>query len=110
MLSEHLMEAGIVHECNVRELPGTPDFFVRSVPLAIFYNGCFWHGHHCKPSPESFVWQDKIDAIKNNDLHVAKQLASAGIDVLVLWECEVDKDISGTLEYIRSRINVALQR
>jgi len=110
MLSEQLMEAGIVHECNVRELPGTPDFFVRNVPLAIFYHGCFWHGHHCKPRPESFVWQDKIDAIKENDSNVADQLVSTGIRVLVLWECEVDKDISGTLEYIRTRINVALQR
>ena len=101
--------AGIFRE-NVRDLPRTPDIVFDKEKLVVFFHGCFWHGHHCRPRPESFVWQDKIDDIREKDSNVANQLVSAGIRVLVLWECEVDQDMQGAIEYVRTRIKSALEQ
>jgi DNA mismatch endonuclease (patch repair protein) len=55
-------------ETNVRELPGQPDFFFRKHLLAIFVDGCFWHGcpkcgHY--PKTRSAFWKMKILRNKN---------------------------------------------
>ncbi len=48
---------------HYKKLPGTPDFIFRSKRLAIFLDGCFWHG--CRkcfiaPKTNSEFWDNKI--------------------------------------------------
>ena len=45
--------------CNPRHLPGTPDIFFEDFNLAVFFNGCYWHSHHCKKNLD-FVWRDNL--------------------------------------------------
>jgi len=44
-------------------LPGRPDFIFRRQRLAVFVDGCFWHGcpRHCRmPRGNREYWQRKI--------------------------------------------------
>lgn len=42
---------------------GKPDFAFLKLRIAIFVDGCFWHGHSCrntKPEQNKEYWQRKI--------------------------------------------------
>jgi len=49
----------------------TPDFVLPSRHIAVFVDGCFWHGcpeHGCKASwtgPNAGLWADKMGAAKS---------------------------------------------
>ena len=46
-----LWSHGYRYRLNVRSVPGKPDIVLRPYRTAIFVNGCFWHGHLAKFSP-----------------------------------------------------------
>ena len=49
------------------KLFGNPDFVFPKKRIAIFADGCFWHGHDCrntKPKGNADYWNEKIT--KNN--------------------------------------------
>jgi len=57
--------------------------------LAIFVDGCFWHGcplHGTWPKANSKFWRDKILANGQRDADTDKRLRSAGWIVLRFWE------------------------
>ncbi len=69
--------------------PGHPDFIFRHARLAIFVDGCFWHGcrWHCRiPSSNRQYWHLKIKRNKKRDLAVRKLLRLRGWRVLRIWE------------------------
>ena len=47
-------------------LPGKPDFVFRKERLAVFVDGCFWHGcpkHGEIPETNKQYWRLKVDAL-----------------------------------------------
>ena len=74
------------------DLPGKPDIFISRLRLAIFVNGCFWHGHLCKrgalPKANSAFWEAKIASNATRDLKKYADLAARGIETLVFWSCD----------------------
>ncbi|WP_209960189.1 MULTISPECIES: very short patch repair endonuclease [unclassified Micromonospora] len=59
--------------------------------VAVFVDGCFWHGCslHCRmPSDPSGYWHQKIDRNKARDKVVNDALGEAGWTVLRVWEHE----------------------
>ena len=76
------------------KLFGKPDFVFPKQRLAIFVDGCFWHGHDCrntKPADNADYWRQKIERNKTRDELVSKTLAEKGWRVLRIWECQVAK-------------------
>lgn len=76
------------------KLFGKPDFVFPKQRLAIFVDGCFWHGHDCrntKPADNADYWRQKIERNKNRDGLVSKTLAEKGWRVLRIWECQIAK-------------------
>lgn len=74
-------------------LPGKPDLVFGALRKAVFAHGCFWHGHDCKrgarkPKDNGSYWSAKIARNRARDARVVKELADAGWDALVVWECE----------------------
>jgi DNA mismatch endonuclease (patch repair protein) len=68
-----------------------PDFVFRKLKLAMFVDGCFWHGcpkHSTKPQNNRTFWQRKFSANKTRDQVVTRTLKRAGWRVLRLWEHE----------------------
>lgn len=77
-----------------RDLPGNPDIVLPSRRIAIFVNGCFWHGHGCArgarmPKANADYWSAKIARNKARDGESASALASLSWRAVVLWECEL---------------------
>lgn len=62
--------------------------------VAVFVDGCFWHGHDCrntKPSQNAEFWNKKRDKNKRHDEEVTKLFMDRGWKVLRIWECELRK-------------------
>lgn len=66
-----------------------PDFVFRAERLAVFVDGCFWHGcpeHFRRPQTRQKFWDAKITRNQARDAEVTKALRKAGWRVLRLWE------------------------
>jgi DNA mismatch endonuclease (patch repair protein) len=66
-------------------LPGKPDFAFRRQRLAVFVDGCFWHGcrWHCRmPAGNKPYWSHKIGRNQTRDRQTTKELAQTGWRVL----------------------------
>jgi DNA mismatch endonuclease (patch repair protein) len=75
-----------------QNLPGKPDFVFRREKLAVFVDGCFWHGcrWHCRmPKSHQSYWQPKIEKNKARDKAVRRELGQKGWGVLRIWEHEL---------------------
>ena len=67
------------------------DIVFRRRKLAIFVDGCFWHGcpeHGTSPKSIADFWRDKIETNKRRDLDTNRRLTAAGWRVLRVWEHE----------------------
>ena len=76
-------------------LPGKPDFVFHSQRLAMFVDGCFWHGcaRHCRmPASNQSYWLAKIAGNKTRDKLVAATLRRSGWRVLRIWEHELNRE------------------
>ena len=88
-------------------LPGTPDlaFFGRKV--AIFVDGCFWHGcpeHYSCPVRNAAFWSRKIERNLCRDRKANQNLADLGWDVIRIWEHEIPQDLDSVVRRIRHMV------
>ncbi len=75
-------------------LTGNPDFVIPKSRLAIFVDGCFWHGckEHCRmPESNSEYWISKIDKNIKRDNLINKGLKEERWTVIRIWEHELTK-------------------
>jgi DNA mismatch endonuclease (patch repair protein) len=87
-LASILRAAGITGWRRHQPLPGRPDFVFRSAHLAVFVDGCFWHGcrWHCRmPQDNRQYWQAKISRNAQRDHQNARFLRAEGWRVLRIW-------------------------
>jgi DNA mismatch endonuclease, patch repair protein len=73
---------------------GKPDFIFRQLRLALFVDGCFWHGcprHSHWPNSNRSFWRRKFSRNKARDALVTRTLRYAGWRVLRVWEHELAK-------------------
>jgi DNA mismatch endonuclease Vsr len=92
-LARLLRRRGIRHRRHPRDLPGRPDFALDRSLVAIFVDGCFWHG-----CPRCFHgtrrnrawWADKIAANQRRDRRKDAALRRLGWRVMHLWEHDSD--------------------
>ena len=88
-----LVGAGIAGwHLNVRQLAGTPDLYFPKERLAVFIDGCFWHGcRRCGhvPNKNRRFWQAKIDRNRERDRRNTAKLRNQGVSVLRFWEHDV---------------------
>jgi DNA mismatch endonuclease (patch repair protein) len=72
-----------------------PDFVFPKLKLAVFVDGCFWHGcprHATKPKNNRVFWQRKLAANRERDRLVNRSLKRAGWQVVRIWECELGRE------------------
>ena len=76
------------------KLFGKPDFTFPKKKVAVFVDGCFWHGHDCrnlKPKQNKEYWEKKIQRNKERDKIVTETLTKKGWKVYRIWECQLKK-------------------
>jgi DNA mismatch endonuclease (patch repair protein) len=73
---------------------GKPDFIFPKHKLAVFVDGCFWHGcpkHGTQPKGNAAFWRKKISRNQIRDRLVTRTLRKAGWRVLRIWEHELTR-------------------
>ncbi|MGD0058781.1 MAG: very short patch repair endonuclease [Verrucomicrobiia bacterium] len=76
-------------------LPGRPDFIFASRRLAVFVDGCFWHGcssHLQRPRQNALYWEDKIVKNQTRDRAVSRKLRRQGWSVIRIWEHSLKRE------------------
>lgn len=99
LVRKFLFSKGFRYRLHDKKLPGKPDIVLPKYKTAIFIHGCFWHGHEgCKyyvvPKTRTEWWLEKIGKNIVNDERAVKALLELGWKVIVVWECELKKNLS----------------
>jgi DNA mismatch endonuclease, patch repair protein len=71
---------------------GKPDFVFPGLRVALFVDGCFWHGcplHGALPSSNRLFWKKKLTANKVRDKVVGGELKAKGWKVIRVWQHEL---------------------
>lgn len=79
---------------NPKGVPGKPDFFWPRKKVAVFVDGCFWHGcpwHWKLPKSNQLFWAEKIFKNVARDARTTQELTQAGFQVVRVWECSLLK-------------------
>jgi DNA mismatch endonuclease (patch repair protein) len=107
-LAAILRAHGITGWRRHQPLPGKPDFVFRRERLAVFVDGCFWHGcpkHGRKPDSNWRYWLPKLRRNRRRDRIITSALLKARWSVLRFWEHDLAQP-----ERVVPRIITALRR
>lgn len=96
------------------ELRRTADIVFRPTKVAVFIDGCYWHGcpeHYVPPKTNEGYWSDKVAGNMARDRDTNRLLTEAGWTVLRFWEHESpDECASAVLRIVLERREALLQR
>ena len=86
---------------------GKPDFAFPKHKVAVFVDGCFWHGcpkHSTKPKSNKKFWLAKLEANRTRDRKVSRLLRAEGWRVIRIWEHDLKAPNPQMLKAIRNAI------
>ena len=109
LLRSLLHRIGFRFRLHDKNLPGKPDIVLPRYKTVIFVNGCFWHRHSgCRyaytPKSRQEFWSKKFEATVKRDKEKKEKLKEEGWDVIVVWECELKKNVDKMADKISSMI------
>ena len=90
-----------------RGLRGNPDFLFPDARVAIFVDGCFWHGcPDCGHIPRTNrpFWTAKIERNRERDRRTTKGLEADHFRVLRFWEHELTGDLAACVATVKAAI------
>ncbi|MDL2297966.1 DNA mismatch endonuclease Vsr [Synergistaceae bacterium OttesenSCG-928-D05] len=95
IVRKFLFSKGFRFRINDKRFHGKPDIVLPKYRTVIFVHGCFWHSHNCKkfvlPKSNVTYWSEKLNRNKTRDEVNICKLKNEGWQVLVVWECELEK-------------------
>jgi DNA mismatch endonuclease (patch repair protein) len=83
---------------------GQPDFVFPKERIAVFVDGCFWHGcrRGCKPLPrDNEFWKRKIEGNCRRDRIVNRKLRNRNWTVMRIWEHDLKGEAREAIRRIR---------
>lgn len=109
ILRKALFSRGWRYRKNVKKLHGKPDLVFTKAKVVVFVHGCFWHQHEgCKaadrPKSRQDYWQKKLERNIARDLEIQERLKKEGWCVIVIWECELHRDIGAMVERVEEEL------
>ena len=93
-------------------LPGKPDFVFQKERVAVFVDGCFWHGcpkHLRMPKSNKAYWRRKIATNRMRDVRVRRVLRQGGWRVVRIWEHEL-KNEPRLVQHLRALLKANAER
>jgi len=99
-LRKHVHALALRYRVNEKPMPDlrrNADLVFRGARVAVFVDGCFWHGCpiHARPTKSHTKWwADKIAANKRRDLDTTRKLERAGWEVIRMWEHEDPAEVA----------------
>ncbi|GAA4912198.1 very short patch repair endonuclease [Streptomonospora salina] len=91
---------GLRYRVAYRPVPSvrrTADLVFTRARLAVFLDGCFWHGcpeHHTRAKTNAEYWASKVEKNRDRDRQTDRLLEDAGWTVLRAWEHEDPQDVA----------------
>lgn len=85
---------GLRYRVNFRPLPSlrrTADIVFTRARIAVFIDGCFWHGcptHYRAPGSNVVYWSAKVSRNHSRDIETTERLKATGWTVLRFWAHE----------------------
>lgn len=110
-LRRALTARGLRYRLHRRDLPGTPDIAFITARVAVFVDGCFWHGcsdHGVLPKANRAWWEAKLAANRARDVRKDRALIDAGWLPVHVWEHEDPETVAQQLaELVESRLRTS---
>ncbi|NHA14134.1 very short patch repair endonuclease [Thioalkalivibrio sp. XN279] len=109
-LRHQLWRRGLRYRLKV-PLPGKPDIVFTGSKVAVFVDGCFWHGcpkHKNLPRTNADFWKKKIDATRARDKRVTRQLQRDGWSVIRVWEHDLGRRLAVTVGRIEKHVRTRM--
>ena len=103
VLRSALWKRGLRYRVNAKTPVGRPDVVVASKKLAVFIDGCFWHGcplHYVRPRTRDEFWSAKLAENLARDMRQVDELEALGWRVVRVWEHEVFTNLDGVVDRI----------
>jgi DNA mismatch endonuclease (patch repair protein) len=75
----------------IKSIRRTADLVFSKAKVAVFLDGCFWHGcpvHHSKAATNADFWAEKVARTRERDAETDRILKEAGWTVIRIWEHE----------------------
>lgn len=100
LLRKLLHSRGFRYRVSTKPLAGvrrTADLVFSGPRVAVFVDGCFWHGcpeHYRPAATNSDFWREKIERNRERDLETNRLLQEAGWRVVRAWEHEDPEDVA----------------
>lgn len=99
LLRRALWRKGIRYRLYASDVPGRPDLVIRSLRVAIFVDGDFWHGRdwpkrrkRLQRGANASYWMAKIARNRARDRLTTRSLQRDGWNVIRVWELDVRRD------------------
>ena len=105
-IRQQLHRLGLRYRIHRKDLLGKPDITFRPSKVAVFVDGCFWHGcpwHYKTPKTRSEWWDAKIDRNKTRDARKTRKLRRLGWKVVRVWE-HVEPEKAAMKIYSKTKI------
>jgi len=96
-LRRELFQRGFRYRVNRKGLAGRPDIVFPRERLAVFVDGCFWHGcpvHYEAPMTNAPFWNRKLRENRRRDERATRHLQAEGWAVIRFWEHEIEADVA----------------
>src|ERR1700682_6168645 len=103
-LRSALWSTGLRYRIHPETPVGTPDIVLPGKRVAVFIDGCFWHGcplHYVRPRSRTDHWIARLRGNVERDRRQTLELEALGWSVLRVWEHDVHEALSEVVERIR---------
>lgn len=106
-LRRELWRQGLRYRLHVRTPAGRPDLVFPGARIAVFIDGCFWHGcpdHYVRPRTRDDFWSKKLLGNVERDARQTLALEEQGWRVCRLWEHEVWEDVASAVTRVSTAV------
>lgn len=107
ILRQELWRTGLRYRLQVKTAGGRPDLVFPKARVAVFIDGCFWHGcpeHYVRPRTKDEFWSAKLRENVERDVKQTAELEQGGWRVCRLWEHEVWEDPLGAARRVAEAV------
>jgi DNA mismatch endonuclease, patch repair protein len=97
---------GLRYRVDIAPLRGIrrrADVVFTRARVAVFIDGCFWHGcpeHATWPRHNAEFWRTKIETNRRRDLDTDRRLSEAGWGIVRAWEHEAPSEVADRIESV----------
>ncbi len=106
-LRSALWSAGLRYRIHAETPVGKPDVVFPRKRVAVFIDGCFWHGcpkHYVRPGSRVDFWAEKLRTNIERDRRQTLKLEALGWSVLRVWEHEIYEELHDVVCRIRETV------